>query len=263
MANHLIIAGKGSLPRIVKDHLPGAKVVGYDSYPPDIETDLIVSFGEVGKVLNFAKENNCTKIVFAGAMQKPDLSKLNPDSEGRKLLAKIVAGKLFSFRGDNNILTKVISFVESRGIEVVAAHEIVKDIVAQSGAIGSVQPSEQALEDIKLGMNAAHELGRLDIGQAVVVEDGVVLGMEGVEGTEFLISRAGALKKSYGGVLVKACKPQQDLRVDLPSIGEKTMLQMAAAGVSGVAVEAGKSLLLDKAEMIRFADQAGIFIYGA
>lgn len=266
-AEYLIIAGTGSLPRILKEHIPDSKVIGFNTDKPEIETDLIVSFGEVGKVLNFARDNGIDKIIFAGGLTKPDLSQIKPDAEGAKLLAKIVAGKLFSFGrasvGDDAILSKVISFMESKGFKIVGADEVANDLVAPKGLIAGNQPDQQMLDDIVLGITAAHNLGKLDIGQAVVVEDGIVLATEDVNGTEDLIRRAGELKRSYGGVLVKACKPQQDLRIDLPSIGEKTIIQIAAAGIAGVAVESGRSLVLDMEELQNRAKQCGVFVFGA
>ena len=267
MDNYLIIAGTGSLPRIIKENLPEAKVLGFISDTPDIEPDITVSVGEVGKVLSFARDNSINKIIFAGGMNKPDFSQIKPDAEGAKLLAKIIAGKFLRFgkggMGDDSILSKIINFLESKGFEVVAANDVVKSLVATSGLIAGEAPNEQMKIDIELGMTAARNLGKLDIGQAVVVEDGVVLATENVEGTADLIKRAGELKRSYGGVLVKACKPQQDMRVDLPSIGEKTVLQIVAAGLAGIAVESGKSLILEKDEVINRANQCKVFVFGA
>lgn len=266
-AGYMVIAGTGVLPRIIKEDLPQAKILCIDIATPEIEPDITIGFGEVGRLLNFARENGVKKIIFAGGMSKPDFSKIRPDAEGAKLLAKIVAGRLFKFGkndgGDDAILSKIINFLESKGFEVVAVNDVVKDLVAPKGIIAGNAPSSQMLEDIELGMTAAHNLGKLDIGQAVVVEDGVVLATENVEGTANLIARAGELKRSYGGVLVKACKPQQDVRVDLPSIGEQTILQLVAAGIAGVAVESGKSLLLEKQAIISRAEKSGIVVFGA
>ncbi len=267
MDNYLIVAGTGILPGLIKESLPDAKVLGFVSDKAEIETDITISLGEVGKLIAFARANGLNKLIFAGGLAKPDFSQIKADTEGTKLLAKIIAGKFLCFgkkgMGDDSILSKVMEFMESRGLEVVGVQDVVKDLVAPSGLIAGTEPTPQMLEDIRLGMQAAHNLGKMDIGQAVVVEDGVVLATENVEGTADLIKRAGELKRSYGGVLVKACKPQQDIRVDLPSIGENTILQITAAGLAGVAVETGKSLLLGKEAIISRANQCKVFVYGA
>jgi DUF1009 family protein len=254
MSGYLIIAGNGVLPRIIKENIPGCKIVGFDSDAPDIAPDLLTSFGQIGHIIEFAKQHNLQKIIFAGGMKKPDFSKIKPDVEGAKLLAKIMAGKLFG--GDNKLLSSIIKFLESRGFDVVGAHEAVPDLLAPEGLIAGPAPTNEQLEDIRIGLKEAHELGKKDIGQAVVIQHGTVTATEDDKGTQNLIVRA------KGGILVKGCKPQQDMRADLPSIGVDTIEQLKSAGIAGVAVEAGKSLLLEREKLINAANQAGIFIYG-
>ena len=267
MAEYVIIAGTGSLPRILKENIPDAKVIGFHSDVPEIEADLMVSFGEIGKIINFGRENGIKKMIFAGALKKPEsFAQIKPDGEGAKLLARIVAGKIFTRGkdvGDHSILSKIIDFMESRGFEIVAANDVVKELLAPAGLVVGAEPTTQMMEDILFGMNAAKNLGKMDIGQAVVVEDNSIIATENVHGTSDLIKRAGELKRSYGGILVKACKPQQDVRADLPSIGEHTIIQIAAAGLVGVAVESGRSLIIDREAVINRAKQLGVFVFGA
>ena len=132
-----------------------------------------------------------------------------------------------------------------------------------AGRLGKIAPSEADWPDIKRGAAVATALGEADAGQAVVVQQGIVLAIEAVEGTDAMIARSATLKRDgYGGVLVKIAKPQQDKRVDLPTIGLDTVLGAERAGLMGIAIEAGSALLLDREQVIAAADKAGIFVYG-
>lgn len=262
MAEYMIIAGKGSLPKLVKENLPNSVVVGFDSDLPDIPCDLTTNFAQVGKVIEFAKSHDVSKIIMAGAMKKPDFSSIKPDAEGAVLLAKIAAGKIFGGKGDDFILRKVIDFLEGKKFQILGVHEVLKNILAPKGVIGSITPTPEQIADIEFGMAEAKKLGKKDIGQAVIIENQQLLATEDENGTANLIERAWDLKKSYGGVLVKGAKPQQDMRVDLPSIGLATINQLVKAGIKGVAIESGKSLLLEKEEMIAAANTQNIFIFG-
>jgi DUF1009 family protein len=137
------------------------------------------------------------------------------------------------------------------------------DLLALLGVWGSVQPDAQADSDIRRGVAVAQGLGALDVGQSVVVQQGIVLGVEAVEGTDALLERVGTLRRAGpGGVLVKLCKPGQDKRVDLPTVGIGTVQKAQAAGLRGIAVEAGAAIVVDLDGMIRAADRAGLFVTG-
>ncbi len=153
--------------------------------------------------------------------------------------------------------------MEEEGFRVAGAEEIVRDLIAPEGMIGSIYPDKRAQGDIEIGARMARAIGALDIGQAVIVQNGQILGVEAVEGTDALIKRCAPLKlEERGGVLVKVKKPQQERRVDLPTIGVATVERIAECGFAGVAVEAGASLILDRREVMRRADALGVFVIG-
>lgn len=142
-------------------------------------------------------------------------------------------------------------------------HEVMTDLLVRPGVLGRCKPDKQALADIRRGIEVASELGRLDVGQAVVVQQGLVLGVEGIEGTDELIRRCGDYRrKGVGGVLIKLRKPQQDMRIDLPTIGTRTVERAHETGLRGIAVHTGNGLIVDEPEVIRLADKYGLFIMG-
>jgi DUF1009 family protein len=197
--------------------------------------------------------------VLVGPIQRPSLVTLRPDLRGAQLLARIGMRAL----GDDGLLKAVRDELESEGFRLIGAHEVLREAMAPEGALGTVAPDAMALTDVAFGMTVARQLGEFDIGQAVVVQQGMVLGVEAVEGTDALIARCAALKKDGPGpVLVKRAKPQQDRRLDLPTIGPDTVTRCAEAGFAGLAVEAGGSLVLDRAQIVARADAAGLFVLG-
>ena len=146
---------------------------------------------------------------------------------------------------------------------MVGAHEVAEALLAPHGIIGRQKPSKHALKDIEYGKTIAHGIGALDIGQSIIVQDGVVLGVEAVEGTDQLIERCQALQsKGKGAVLVKMKKPNQDARIDMPTIGVQTIINIAEAGFAGIAVEAGGTLVIDREAVIKEANQRKVFIVG-
>ena len=163
-------------------------------------------------------------------MHRPDIKSLSPDAEGVKLLAKIVGTSFFgkSF-GDDKLLSIITKYLEDKGFEIVGVQDVLKNIQAPKGVLGTVTPNEQQVKDIESGITVLKQLGNLDIGQAIVVEDGIVLAVEAVEGTAKMVERAGAFKKSYGGVLLKFKKAGQMDKVDLPVIGVDTISQIKTA----------------------------------
>jgi hypothetical protein len=258
MNSYAIIAGKGELPLILAQALKDAKIICIDGEEnPQLKPDLITKFGQVGMLIDYLKENNITHLIFAGGIKKPNLSEIKPDAEGAKLISKIIAGRLFG--GDNKLLSTIIKYLEGKGFQVAGAHEVVPNLITPRAVIGSIQPF---LSDIEIGLKAAHDLGKKDIGQAVIIEDGRIIATEDYNGTQDLIKRAGELKKTSKAFLVKACKPQQDKRVDLPAIGVDTVVQCSAAGIAGIALEAGSSIILNVEAVKQKADELGVFVVG-
>lgn len=265
-----IIAGSGALPRMMmkacSQNGRGFFVIALDGAAEEetvrMAGDAVawVRLGAIGKIIETLQDNNVGEIVLAGKVARPRLTSLRPDLKGTKLLAR-VGGQLVT--GDNDLVNNIIEFIEEEGFRVIGADQVMKDLLAPEGLIGSIYPDKRSQGDIEFGARIARDIGALDIGQAVVVQNSTVLGVEAVEGTDQLIERCGNLKlEEKGGVLVKVKKPQQDARVDLPTIGIPTIERVAAAGLAGIAIEAGATLILDRRELARRADQLGVFVIG-
>ena len=153
--------------------------------------------------------------------------------------------------------------MEKDGFTIIGAHEVEPGLITAEGVLGEISVSAEARADIDFGITVTRTLGKLDIGQAAVVQQGIVLGLEAVEGTDALLTRCRDLKrKGRGGVLVKSCKPQQDRRIDLPTVGLRTVTRAFEAGLEGIAVEAGASLMLDREAVISAANKLGLFVIG-
>jgi DUF1009 family protein len=265
-----IIAGAGALPRTLMRACAQSNrpffVIALEGAADEETVTMAGDYcawsrvGAVGKIIDLFHEYGVSEIVLAGKVARPKITSLRPDLKGTKLLAR-VGGQLVT--GDNDLVNNIIQFIEEEGFKVVGADQVMQDLLAPEGLIGSIYPDKRAQADIEFGARIAREIGALDIGQAVIVQNNVVLGVEAVEGTDGLIERCGTLKtEEKGGVLVKVKKPQQDSRVDLPTIGIPTIERVAAAGLAGLAVEAGATLMLDRRELARRADQLGVFVIG-
>ncbi|WP_421913099.1 LpxI family protein [Mesorhizobium sp.] len=270
-----IIAGGGSLPVEVAAGLAG------QGHPPfvilmegevDRESEFrpyeqeSLALEDVGSLVPLLKRHGITHLVLAGEIKRrPRLINLRP-SLG--LVAVIPLVVMALARGDDGLLKILARGLEARGIKVVGAHEIIPDLVATDGELTKSVPSKSDWRDIEAGRAAAKAIGALDIGQAAVAVGGRVIALEGIEGTAGLLLRAKELR-SHGriagksrGVLVKCAKPGQELRADLPSIGPQTVDAAHAAGLAGIAVEAGHSLVLDGPATIARANALGLFIIG-
>lgn len=220
---------------------------------------------EVGKTIRSLKGAGCDAVVLAGVVRRPDFSQLNPDWRGAALLPRVIAA---AARGDGAMLSVLVETLEAEGLFVIGAEEVFGDLAAPAGALGMQTPTAENWADIRKAAAIIAALGPFDIGQAAVVASGHTLGVEAAEGTDGLLQRCAALPASArggdkrNGVLVKRPKPGQELRVDLPTIGVDTVRHAAAAGLSGIAVEAGFALLIDREAIIREADAQELFIFG-
>jgi len=264
-----IIAASGDLP---KEILENCYEQGIETYyvnlrdignyqNPQIATKYIESkLTNVGKILNFLRENKVNKIIFAGGLKRPSFTSLIPDLKGMQLLARLQKLKK---GGDNTIFKIIFKFLEEEGFEMAGVKDIAPALLTQQGVIGSVEPKMKQMRDVELAKDIAVEIGKMDIGQAAVAHEGSILGVEGIDGTDALIKRCKTLHfKGKGGVLAKMKKPDQDDRIDLPTIGIKTIRNLDENGFSGVVLEAGNSIILNKSDVIDLADELGIFIYG-
>ncbi|MCO6419065.1 UDP-2,3-diacylglucosamine diphosphatase LpxI [Siccirubricoccus sp. KC 17139] len=214
--------------------------------------------GAAGAILAAFRARGIRQLVLSGGVQRPSLLSLRPDAAGARLLARI--GRAY-FQGDDGLLRAVARALEAEGFEVVAAHAVMADLIPSAGQLGAVAPDAQARADIARAIAVVRALGAVDVGQGAVVQQGLVLGVEAIEGTDALLARcAGLRREGPGGVLVKLVKPGQDRRLDLPTIGPSTIAGAKAAGLAGIAIEAGGSILVDRPATLAAADAAGIFL---
>ena len=263
-----IIAGGGTLPQTLVNHCLQNKrdffVLAIENnadkaiFTPEIPHKWI-RIGQAGTGVKLMHEQNVQEIVMIGTIRRPTLSDLVPDLRTAAFFAKIGLKSV----GDDGILRALIKEIESENMRVVGIHEVIPDLLVKEGVLTKHKPDKQALADISRGVEVARELGKLDVGQAVIVQQGLVLGVEGIEGTDKLIERCGTYqRKGVGGVLVKLRKPQQDMRIDLPTIGTKTIENLHSAGMRGIAIHAGNALIVNEAEVIALADKYSMFICG-
>ena len=268
-ANRLgILAGGGALPGLIARACKGegreVLVIAFEG-----ETDPAtctgvphrwLGLGAVGALLKALRKADCREVVLAGSIRRPSLSSLKVDLRGMRLMGRIARSQ---GKGDDALLSLVIAELEAEGFTVVGADDLIATLCTPAGVLGARAPDEDAGLDIAIGIEAARTLGAQDIGQAVVVQAGRVLGVEGVEGTDGLIERCAALQEAGpGAVLVKMKKPGQERRADLPTIGATTIERLAEAGFRGVAVEAGETLILERTQAIARADEHGVFVVG-
>ena len=206
-------------------------------------------------------------VVLAGGIGKrPEIADLRPT--WRSLTGFPAFLRVFASGGDDKLLRFAIKVLEREGVRVLAAQQVAPELLCNSGPLGSIKPGTADFKDIAAASRAALALGQLDIGQGAVSVGGRVVALEGLEGTDAMLERVAGLRASrrlssrYAGVLVKLCKPEQDERADLPSIGVQTVLKAHAAGLAGIAVEAGRALVLERERVIAEADRLGVFVIG-
>lgn len=267
MARLGIIAGGGHLPlRLIQACQRNAKDIFVLALQGQAEEGAFdglphrwAKIGATDKAISILKSENVDEVVMAGSVRRPSLLEMWPDWRTLKVFFRLG----FKALGDDALLRAVAAEIEKDGIKVIGAHEIDPSLIAPEGILTKKQPSSGNLSDLHYGIKVVKELGQLDIGQAAVVQQGVTLGLEAAEGTKELLKRCGRLRRpGTGGLLIKACKPQQDKRMDLPTIGLRTVQQAYEAGLEGIAVEAGASIILDREAVIVAADKLGLFIMG-
>jgi DUF1009 family protein len=270
-----IICGGGSLPfavadavqrrgrRVVLFAVRGAadpeRVAGYPHHWAE-------ALGRYGWFRRVSRQEGCRDVVFIGSLVRPALSQLRFDLGTLRVLPRIMA----AFRGgDDHMLSTFTAIMEGHGFRVRAAHDVAPEILMPEGILGSRSPNERQYADIARGLAVIHALGAFDIGQAAVVADNHVLAVEAIEGTDQMLLRIGALRSAGRigaapgtGVLIKAPKPNQDRRFDLPSIGPHTVEAVACAGLAGIAVVAGGAIIAEPTRVAQAADRAGLFVVG-
>lgn len=263
-----ILAGKGELPRKIIEQ---CRSQGRDFYVLAFEGNAtvddyanlphsIIRLGAVGEGLEILKKAGVKDVVMAGNIKRPTLASFRPDATATRLIKKL--GRAV-FSGDDALLKALISFLEEEGFRVVGVESLIGGLLARAGNIGKLKPSAEQIEQIEAAMKTARAIGQLDIGQAIVIESGYVLGVEAAEGTDALIARCKEVMRTPGtAILIKAKKPNQEARADMPTIGTTTIEALAANGYAGIAVEANATLIVDGDKTRETADRLGIFIYG-
>ena len=267
-ANRLgIVAGAGGLPRrLIEACRQNGREVFVLALEGAAEPETVADvphawcpLGAAGRGLALLRDNAVNELVLAGGVRRPSLAALRPDWRAAKFFARVGYRAL----GDDGLLSAVVAELEREGFRVIGPEQVLRSSLAPAGPFGRARPDAQAMRDIAHGQRIAHALGELDIGQAVVVQQGLVLGVEAIEGTDALIRRCAKLRRDGpGGVLVKVEKPGQEKRADRPTIGPQTVSLAAEAGLAGIAVEAEATIVVDRDEVTTAADRAGLFVIG-
>ena len=260
-----LIAGDGRFPIIFADNVRrlgftvsaiahvGTTLPELESYVEHIHW---LKIGQFGKALAALKQDGVGQAVMLGGIKKTNVfTTLRPDLRALAIFSRLKHWK------DDAILRAVAGELEREGIEILDSTFGLQDILAEEGYLTSKKPSKKEVEDIQFGWETLETLGLLDIGQCVVVKNRVVVSVEAVEGTDEAITRGGKLG-GKGAVVIKRTKPQQDLRFDLPAIGPQTIQTMVSVDATVLAIEAGRTVIIDRDDVLSQANDAGISIVG-
>lgn len=268
-----LIAGGGALPLSVAARCEAegrpvflVRLAGFADPHLARYPGIDAGMAEIGKVLSALRKAGCDAVCFAGTVNRPDFKTLKPDFKGATLLPGIVAA---AAKGDDALLRKILSVFEAEGYAIEGADDILGGETLPGGALGAVEPTPAQLADLRKALYVAEKAGELDIGQGAVVCDGLVLAVEAQEGTDAMLARVAGLPVDLRGsgadrkgALGKAPKPIQDLRVDMPVMGARTVEMAAAAGLAGVGGLAGQLIVIDRAGVIEAADRLGLYVWG-
>jgi hypothetical protein len=260
-----LIAGDGRFPIIFAENVRrlgftvsaiahvGTTLPELESYVEHIHW---LKIGQFGKALAALKQDGVGQAVMLGGIKKANVfTTLRPDLRALAIFSRLKHWK------DDAILRAVAGELEREGIKILDSTFGLQDILAEEGYLTSMKPSKKEVEDIQLGWKTLETLGALDIGQCVVVKNRVIVSVEAVEGTDEAITRGGKLG-GKGGVVIKRTKPHQDLRFDLPAIGPQTIQTMVSVEATVLAIEAGRTVIIDREDVLSQANEAGISIIG-
>jgi len=262
-----LIAGGGQIPALIRDACKAqgrplfiAALNGFCDPATVQDTEHgWFDLPQVGGLLKALKTSGAVEVCLCGSVTKPDFKSLKPDLKGALLLPKLIKAAL---QGDDAILRVVIDTFEQDGFHIIGVDSLMQGLLVREQPYAGTALTPAQLADVALALSAARALGAADKGQAAVAAQGQVVGVEDDAGTDALLRRMAKMPAARGGVLVKCVKPQQDRRVDLPTVGVKTVENAAAAGLSGIAVEAGAALMVDAAATGQAAERLGLFVIG-
>jgi len=269
-----IICGGGSLPMTVADavHRNGRAVVLFPIHGWADPSAIIryphhwLHLGSAGRFHRLARMEGCRDVVVIGNIVRPAIHELRFDWLTLRLLPRVV--RIFK-GGDDKLLSGIAKIIEDHGFRLVGAHEVAPEILVGEGALGLVKPSDAHAHDIERGFELIAALAPFDVGQAAVVANDRVLAVEAAEGTDHMLDRVAALRAEgrikipdNTAILVKSPKPPQDRRVDLPSLGPRTVEKAAHAKLAGIAVAAGETVIAEPLRVAEAADRAGLFVVG-
>ncbi len=263
-----IIAGGGPLPGQVA---AAARAAGRDVFVAGIEgfaepsvlapyAHQFFRLGAIGAMCQAFRARGCAELVMIGPVKRPSFLSLRPDAEGARLLARV--GRA-AFMGDDGLLAAIVRVLSEEGFQILGAHDIMGTLLAPEGVLTSTPPDAAAMADIERAVSALKLIGAADIGQACVVQQGIILAVEAVEGTDAMMARIPLLvRPGPAAILVKLAKPGQERRADLPTMGPETIRHACDAGLRGVVFEADSTILADRPSMVEMADAAGMFLLG-
>lgn len=269
-----LIAGGGDLPRAAAF---AARQAGRDVFVVplvgSVTEDWIDGFphqwlspGEPGRIIKAMKSHGVSEVLMCGRVDRPKFSELKLDAKGMLLLPKAVAA---ARKGDDALLRFIVGICEDEGLKAISVAQAAPSLVCEAGPLGRIAPGADHRADIQAAFKIVHALGALDVGQAAIVCEGLALAVEAAEGTDAMLARIPHLRESLRGtadrtrgVLVKALKPTQDAKTDMPVVGVATVQGAASAFLAGIALEAGACLILDKAAVAAEADRLGLFVIG-
>ena len=267
-----IISGRGDLPRLLAEKCQASgrayMVVEFENIPLGwVSSHQVIPaiFEQTGRMFEQLHKANCQNVVFAGSMDRENLDVGKLDEKGIEL-ATILSKSMKA--GDDETLTSIIKFFEVNGFNVHAAHEVLPSLIPEKGVLTIVKPSEDDIFDATRATEIVDGLGHVDVGQGAVVGQGICLGLESIQGTDTMLNFVKNNRNGYApdpnggrGVLLKAPKPEQDLRVDLPTIGPDTIQNAYDAGLAGIVIQAGGVMILRREETVTLANDLGLFLW--
>ena len=251
-----LIAGQGALPKLIA---PKAKLIAaLAGNPPDLRPDLTFRLEHLGTFLKTLADKGATEVCFAGAVRRPAFDPSQIDSATLPLVAQLQA--TFA-QGDDAALKTVLHIFETAGFTIRAPHELAPELLPTAGVLSKAQPDEIAVANAGRAARVLAALGPADVGQGCAVHKGQIIAVEAAFGTEWMLASLASRPDGKGGLFYKAPKPQQDRRVDMPTIGPDTITAVANAGLQGITIEAGGVIVLDRAETITRANHHGLFLW--